>query len=108
MQDSQTLTPEQQQHRLTSALSRKLYQVEERLETLQGSLSQPHDASVMMQAGIQLNSAVNEIRQVASSLYQTKKTLETNHPELAAEAKAYGEKMKEKRQDMVHQSTQSF
>jgi hypothetical protein len=109
MQDNQNLTPEQQQHRLVSALSRKLYQVETNLDELQGNLSQAHDASTMMQAGYRLHQAVSDIKQVASSLYQQKKSLETKHPALAVEARAYGEKMKEQRQDLSpKQNTQSF
>jgi len=110
MQNNQTLTPEQQQYRSTSALSRKLYDVENNLETLQTQLSQPHNTNTLMSTGFQLNQAINDIRQVANGLYAQKKELETKHPELAAEAKTYGQQMKAEREAKQYnqQNTQSY
>ena len=45
---------------------------------------------------------------MASSLYQTKKTLDTNHPSLAEKAREYGEKMRAQRQEREQQTSQSF
>ncbi|MEM0909422.1 MAG: hypothetical protein AAGJ37_00515 [Pseudomonadota bacterium] len=109
MQDKPTLTTEQQYHRSASALSRKLYHIEQRLETVQDSLAYPDDGHTMMKAGIELNAAVNDIRNIASRLYQSKKALETQYPALAQEAKEYGEKMKTQREQGQQTSqTQQF
>lgn len=99
------LTPEQQQYRKLSALSSKLYQAQTGLGKAQENMSQTNDAASMMQMGYQLHQANQSVREVANSLYADKKELEQNHPELKAEAVAYG-KVRQKEQKQSQE--QSF
>jgi hypothetical protein len=103
------ISTEQQFYRTASALSRKLYSVEQRLDSMLDTLALPDNGRQMVQVGVNLNTALNEVRQVANSLYQTKKSLEMANPSLAQEAKAYGEKMKAERQKaQEHAPTHQF
>lgn len=98
------LTPEQLQYRKLSALSSKLYQAQQGLDNAQEGMRQDNDAGAMMRMGIELNQANQVVREVANSLYADKKELEQKHPELKAQALAYGKAQQQKREQSHEQS----
>ena len=101
-------SPEQQRYIQLCTQSKKLYQAQMDLDSLQAGMSQANNATSMMQMGYRLHQSMQTVREVANSLYQEKIALEEAHPEFKAEALAYGNKMKEQQQLQQVKNTQGY
>ncbi|WP_133471333.1 hypothetical protein [Paraglaciecola marina] len=88
------LTPEQKQYRQLSAFSKKLYEAQQGLDEAQERMAQGNNTASMMR----LNQANQVVREVANNMYAEKKELEQAHPELKAEAIAFGKAQQQKRE----------
>ena len=88
------IAPEKKQYIRLSSFSKKLYQAQRGLGEALESMAQGNSAASIMR----LNQANQIVREVASSMYAEKKEFEKTHPELKAEAIAFGKAQQQKRE----------